>query len=88
MKHIENYNRHINKFLNQDPNIDNSKNWHNLMTAYHKLCKKLPFVPFNIIGTQVYQNGLIDTDFQEAMFIAIGTACEKYNNRKYFIKYE
>lgn len=86
---IDEYNKEINKFWKEsDSTLNNLNSWEYLMMTYEELCKRLPFIPFTIVGNRVYKDGLIEGSFIEAMFIAIGECCKKYNNREYLIKYE
>lgn len=83
------YNKEINQFW-KEPFLseDNSRSWDLLMMTYERLCEKLPFIPFTIIKDKVYLDGEIQSSFKEAIFIAIGECCKRYNNREYLIRYD
>ncbi len=85
---INEYESEINKFW-EEPNCGNitQNSYDLLMMTYERLCEKLPFVPFLINGTKVYLNGEIQLPFKDALFMAIGETCKKYNNREFSIKY-
>ncbi len=85
---IKEYNFEINKFWGEENSKEEThNNYGHIMMTYERLCEKLPFVPFLINGPKVYLDGEIQLPFKDALFMAIGETCKKYNNREFSIKY-
>lgn len=62
--------------------------WYTIMTAYQKLCDKIPFKFMTLINKTVYYNGELDMPFQDAFLHVVGDMCLKYNQRVFDIKYD
>jgi hypothetical protein len=85
---IKEYNFEINKFWGEvDSDEVTYGNFGHIMMTYERLCEKLPFVPFLINGSMVYLDGEIQLPFRDALFMAVGETCKKYNNKEFSIKY-
>ncbi len=86
-KEINELNCEINKFWGEPDSNVNNFNYEYMLMTYEKLCEKLPFIPFSIIGNKIFMEGEIPLPFFNAFFYAIGVCCKKYNNREYHIVY-
>lgn len=86
---IKQYELEISKFWGDlDNNYITYGNYDLIMRTYEELCKKLPFSPFTIIKDKVYLDGEIQLPFKQALFVAIGETCERYNNKYFLINYK
>jgi hypothetical protein len=64
--------------------------WYTIMTAYQKLCDKIPFTFVSIEGKVIYYDFWkeVEMPFQDAFLYVVGDMCLKYNQKVFDIKYE
>lgn len=62
--------------------------WYTIMTAYQKLCDKIPFKFMTMEGKTIYYNEELDMPFSDAFLHVVGDMCLKYNQKVFNIKYD